>query len=185
MRADAQANRDRILFAAEEVFSEAGEAGATDEIARRAGVGIGTVFRHFPTKQSLIEATLVRHLDELTDQARALSSDDPAAALRKVIETMVGTGATKILLVGLLTGSSDAVPQAAIRASQRLRRAVGALLRRAQQAGAIRDDVSVDEVYLLVRGLALATAQRPTRTATQRRAVEIVLAGLSSGSSTG
>jgi AcrR family transcriptional regulator len=179
MRADAQANRDRILAAAEAVFSEAGEAGATDEIARRAGVGIGTVFRHFPTKRDLIEATVVRHFDELTDQARALSAGDPGAALRELIETMVGTGATKILLLGLLADSSSGqVPEAALQASQRLRRAVGTLLRRAQHDGAIRDDVSVDEVYLLVRGLALAAAQRPAKKATERKALDIVLAGL-------
>ncbi|HEY7048297.1 MAG TPA: helix-turn-helix domain-containing protein [Jatrophihabitantaceae bacterium] len=178
MRADAQANRDRILEAAEAVFSEAGETGSTDEIARRAGVGIGTVFRHFPTKQDLVEATVVRHFDELAAQARALSAGDPAAALRELIETMVGTAATKILLVGLLTDSSGRVPEAPVQASQRLRRAVGTLLRRAQQDGAIRSDVSVDEVYLLVRGLALATAQRPAKHATQRKALDIVLAGL-------
>ena len=178
MRADAQANRDRILAAAEAVFSEAGEAGSTDEIARRAGVGIGTVFRHFPTKQDLVEATVVRHFDELTAQARALSSGDPAAALRELIETMVGTAATKILLIGLLTDPSGQVPDAALQASQRLRRAVATLLRRAQHDGAIRSDVSVDEVYLLVRGLALAAAQRPAKTATRRKALDIVLAGL-------
>jgi AcrR family transcriptional regulator len=179
MRADAQANRDRILVAAEAVFSESGEAGSTEEIARRAGVGIGTVFRHFPTKQDLLEATVVRHFDELTSRARALSSSDPAAALRELTEVMVGTGATKILLIGMLNDAgAGAVPELAVQASQRLRRAVGALLRRAQQAGTIRPDVSVDEVYLLVRGLALASAQRPAKNATQRKALDIVLAGL-------
>ena len=177
MRADAQANRDRILAAAEAVFSAAGEAGSTDEIARRAGVGIGTVFRHFPTKQELIEATVVRHFDELTARARALSGGDPGAALHELIETMVGTGATKILLIGLLAENRP-TPDTAVQASQRLRRAVGTLLRRAQAAGTIRPDVSIDEVYLLVRGLALAAAQRPAKNATQRKALDIVLAGL-------
>jgi len=180
MRADAQANRDRILAAAEAVFSEAGEAGSTEEIARRADVGIGTVFRHFPTKQELIEATVVRHFDELTSRARALSDTDPAAALRDLIEVMVGTGATKILLLGLLA-DSGAMLEPAEQASQRLRRAVGALLRRAQRADTIRSDVSIDEVYLLVRGLALASAQRPAKSATQRKALDIVLAGLAPG----
>ncbi|HEY3714351.1 MAG TPA: TetR/AcrR family transcriptional regulator [Jatrophihabitantaceae bacterium] len=182
MRADAQANRDRILAAAEAVFSEAGEAGSTEEIARRAGVGIGTVFRHFPTKQELIEATVVRHFDELTSRARALSSAHPGAALRELIEVMVGTGSTKILLLGLLNDAgAGGVPELAVQASQRLRRAVGALLRRAQKAGTIRPDVSVDEVFLLVRGLALASAQRPAKNATQRKALDIVLAGLAPG----
>jgi AcrR family transcriptional regulator len=179
MRADARANRDRILAAAEAVFGEAGESGSTDEIARRAGVGIGTVFRHFPTKQDLIEATLVRHFEGLTEQARVLTGGDPDAGLRELIEAMVGTGATKILLIGLLRDSSGSLPAAAVRASQQTRRAVGTLLRRAQAAGAIRPDVSVDEVYLLVRGLAMAASQRGTKSATQRKALDIVLAGLS------
>jgi AcrR family transcriptional regulator len=179
MRADAQANRDRILVAAEAVFSAAGEAGSTDDIARRAGVGIGTVFRHFPSKQDLIEATLVRHFEGLTEQARALAEADPAAALRELIEAMVDTGATKLLMIGLLRDSSGTLPEAAVRASQQTRRAVGTLLRRAQAAGAVRADVSVDEVYLLIRGLALG-ATRPTKTATRRKALDIVLAGLAS-----
>jgi AcrR family transcriptional regulator len=177
MRADAQANRERILVAAEEVFGAAGEAGSTDEVARRAGVGIGTVFRHFPTKQDLIEATLVRHFEGLTARARALSDGDPATALRELIEAMVGTGATKLLLISLLRDPAGRLPEPAVRASQQTHRAVGTLLRRAQAAGAIRSDVSVDEVYLLVRGLALG-AQRPTKPATRRKALDIVLAGL-------
>jgi len=179
MRADAAANRDRILAAAEAVFSEAGEAGSTDDIARRASVGIGTVFRHFPTKQDLLEATLVHHFEGLTVQARALADGDPAAGLRELIEAMVGTGATKILLIGLLRDSDGTLPDAAVRAARQTRRAVGALLRRAQAAGAVRADVSVDEVYLLIRGLALGAA-RPTKTATRRKALDIVLAGLAS-----
>lgn len=178
MRADAASNREKILAAAEAVFAEAGEAGSTEQVARRAGVGIGTVFRHFPTKQDLIEATLVRHFDGLTEQARALAGADPAAALRRLIEAMVGHGATKLLLLGLLRDSDGTLPEGAVRASQRTRRAVGTLLRRAQAAGAVRPDVSVDEVYLLVRGLALGSTQRPTKAATQRKALDIVLAGL-------
>lgn len=178
MRADAASNREKVLAAAEEVFSEAGETGSTDEIARRAGVGIGTVFRHFPSKQDLIEATLVRHFEGLTEQARALADGDPAAGLRELIETMVGTGATKILLIGLLRDSAGSLPEAAVRASQQTRRAVRTLLRRAQAAGTVRKDVSVDEVYLLVRGLAMGSAQRPIKPATRRKALDIVWAGL-------
>lgn len=176
MRADAQANRDRILAAAEHVFAEAGADGSTEAVARQAGVGIGTVFRHFPTKQELIEATVVRHFEQLTAHARGLAArDDAAAALRELIETMVAGAATKILLLGLL---SDATTEAVIRASRELRSAVRALLRRAQQTGAVRGDVSVDDLYLLVRGLALAGAQGRTKASTRRKALDVVLAGL-------
>jgi Transcriptional regulator SbtR-like, C-terminal domain len=111
-----------------------------------------------------------------------LSPSEPGSAVCQVIEAMVSTGATKILLIGLLADTPGGMSDAAIRTSKRLRRAVGTLLRSAQQSGAVRPDVSVDDVYLFVRGLALATAQRPVKNATQRKAVEIVLAGLSSPS---
>jgi AcrR family transcriptional regulator len=176
LRADARANRDRILSAAEQVFADAGAAASTEAVARRAGVGIGTVFRHFPTKQELIEATVVRHFEQLTAHAHDLAArDDAEAALRELIETMVGGAATKILLIGLL---SDPTTDPVVRASRELRSAVRALLRRAQQAGAVRSDVSVDDLYLLVRGLALAGAQGSTKASTRRKALDVVLAGL-------
>jgi len=176
MRADAQANRERILSAAEQVFADAGADGSTEAVALRAGVGIGTVFRHFPTKQELIEATVVRHFEQLTAHARDLNArSDAAAALRELIETMVGGTATKIMLLGLL---GDPPTDAAVRASRELRSAVRSLLRKAQQAGAVRSDVSVDDLYLLVRGLALAGSQRSTKASTRRKALDVVLAGL-------
>jgi AcrR family transcriptional regulator len=176
MRADARANRDRILAAAEQVFADAGADGSTEGIARRAGVGIGTVFRHFPTKQELIEATVVRHFEQLTAHARDLAArDDADAALRELIETMVGGTAAKIMLLGLL---GDATTDPVVRASRELRSAVRALLRRAQQAGAVRGDVSVDDLYLLVRGLALGGAQGRAKASSRRKALDVVLAGL-------
>jgi len=176
VRADARANRDRILAAAEDVFAADGADGSTEEVARRAGVGIGTVFRHFLTKQQLIEATVVRHFELLTAQARELAGrDDAGAALRELTEVMVGGTSTKILLLGLL---GDAVDDSVLRASRDLRAAVRALLRRAQQAGAVREDVSVDELYLLVRGLALGAGHGPVKPATRRKALDVVLAGL-------
>lgn len=179
MRSDALANRDRILVAAEAVFAESGAAGSTEEVARRAGVGIGTVFRHFPTKQDLLEATVVRHFEELTGRARALAgAPDPGAALRKMIEAMVGGSATKIALIGLLVDAGGFTAPA-VGASEQLRAEVAGLLRRAQQAGAVRPDISVDEVYLLVRGLSQATAHVPVKKATLRKALGVVLDGLS------
>jgi AcrR family transcriptional regulator len=180
VRSDAKANRDRILAAAEAVFTEAGAAGSTDDVAKRAGVGIGTVFRHFPTKQSLLEATVLRHFEHLTEYAQGLAgAADPAAALREVIETIIGGGAAKIVMVGLLVEESG-MTDAAIEASRTLREAVANLLRRAQDTGAVRSDVSVDELYLLIRGLSQATATAAVSPETLRRAMDIVLNGLTS-----
>jgi AcrR family transcriptional regulator len=120
MRSDARANRDRVLVAAEEVFGESGNAGSTEEVARRAGVGIGTVFRHFPTKRALVEATIVRHLTMLADTARSRAEGGEAgAAFRETFREMVSGAPAKLALVALLeenadsTGSAEGVEAAA------------------------------------------------------------------------
>jgi len=178
MRLDAQANRERILVAAEEVFGERGDAGSTEEVARRAQVGIATVFRHFPTKGALIEATLLRHFATLTARARALADhSDPAQALHTLLRLMIETGATKIALMSLL-GEGDTYPASAKTASLELRDAVATVLHRAQRDGSVDQSISVDEVYLLVRGLAQASATSRPTPRTLRRAADIVFAGL-------
>ncbi|WP_030184950.1 TetR/AcrR family transcriptional regulator [Streptomyces sp. NRRL S-813] len=178
MRSDALANRDRVLAAAEEVFGESGKAGSTEEVARRAGVGIGTVFRHFPTKQLLIEATIVRHLTLLTNTARARAEDSEAgAAFRMTFREMVSGAPAKLALVALLeesaapAGATDEVEAAA----SVLRDAVEVLLSRGQEAGEVRADATVDEIYVLIRALANARGDR----AVVDRAVDMVLDGLS------
>ena len=178
MRADAQENRQRILAAAEAVFGEMGVAGSTEEVARRAGVGAGTVFRHFPTKDDLVAAALVAHFDELTAQAQAAATEpDAAKGLRRLVRTMIETGAVKVRLLELLRAGGEP-PSSVAAASGELRDAVGTVLRRAQRAGAVRRSVSVDEVYLLIRGLAQASASQPTSARTLTRAVDVVLDGL-------
>jgi AcrR family transcriptional regulator len=178
MRSDAQANRDRVLAAADEVFGESGKAGSTEEVARRAGVGIGTVFRHFPTKQLLVEATIVRHLAQLANTARARAEDvDAGAAFRMTFREMVSGAPAKLALLALLEESAD--PAGATdeveAAAAELRDAVEVLLSRGQEAGEVRADATVDEVYVLIRALANARGGR----AVVDRAVEMVLDGLS------
>jgi AcrR family transcriptional regulator len=178
MRRNAAANRERILLAAEAVFGEQGAAGSTEEVARRAGVGIATVFRHFPTKDALIEAALLRHFAALDEQAAALAAEgDPSDALRRLVATMIETGATKITLASLV-GERGVFPPSVMAAARDLRRTMGGILERAQAVGAVRDDVTIDEVYVLIRGLAQATATQPPPPATLKRAIDIVLRGL-------
>jgi AcrR family transcriptional regulator len=168
-------NRERILAAAEEVFGTQGEAGSTEEVARLAGVGIATVFRHFPTKEDLIGATLVRHFDQLTGRAHALAAEDPATAWRTLVRELIKTGATKLTLGSIL----QKVPTDALAASRRLKTAVSDILEQARDVDAVRPSVTVEEVYLLIRGLAQATATQPTPTSTLDSAIDVVLAGLS------
>ncbi|MFW6091233.1 MAG: TetR/AcrR family transcriptional regulator [Actinomycetota bacterium] len=178
MRQDARENRERILAAAEEVFGARGASGSTEDVAQRAGVGIATVFRHFPTKEDLIEAALLRHFDQLTERAHALAADtDPAVAWRTLVRTMIETGATKLTLASMLADRGG-LPNSAADASNRLKAAVSDVLRRAQDAGAVRPSVTVEEVYLLIRGLAQASATMQARPGALARAIDVVLAGL-------
>ncbi|WP_024806563.1 TetR/AcrR family transcriptional regulator [Nocardia sp. BMG51109] len=178
MRHDARQNRERILAAAESVFGEQGAAGSTEEVARRAEVGIATVFRHFPTKADLLEATLLAHFADLSGRAESLSADrDPFDALRELIRVMIERGATKLTLVSLL-GTDGQVPPSVRTASHNLRGTVDAVLARARDAGAVRPAVTVDEIYLLIRGLSQITASEPTDAETLGRAIDIVLAGI-------
>jgi AcrR family transcriptional regulator len=178
MRRNAEANRERILLAAEAVFGEQGAAGSTEEVARRAGVGIATVFRHFPTKDALIEAALLRHFAALHEQAAALAAEgDPADALRRLVATLIKTGATKLTLASLV-GERGEFPASVVAAAGELRATMDGILQRAQAAGAVHADVTIDEVYVLIRGLSQATATMPPPPETIQRAIEIVLRGL-------
>jgi AcrR family transcriptional regulator len=186
-RVDARANRIRILDVAEEVFGQGGESASTEEVARRAGVGIATVFRHFPTKAALLEAVLVRRFDRLREQAEALlDAADPGPAFLGFFSHLVADAAAKIAIAEALLdaagdrqAASDANSESdAARASDGLRRAVGALLKRAQQAGAVRGDVELPEVYALLVGTSRAAARAHLDEEARARLLAIVFDGL-------
>jgi AcrR family transcriptional regulator len=178
-RADARANRLRILDVAEEVFGQGGESASTEEVARLAGVGIATVFRHFPTKAALLEAVLVRRFDRLRERAEALlSAADPGQAFLGFFRYLVADAPAKIgIAEALLEAGGDSGGQAA-RASAELRRVFGALLRRAQQSGVIRDDADLPEVYALLVGVSQATARQHLGEQVTARMLTIVFNGL-------
>ncbi|MFE5161881.1 TetR/AcrR family transcriptional regulator [Streptomyces sp. NPDC056697] len=180
MRRDGAANRERVLLAAEQVFAASGAAGSTEEIARQAQVSIATVFRHFPTKQDLIEATAVRYLEKLTDEARRHAADtDPGRAFASLLRTLVSTGAIKMTLLDLLPPHSDdgeGLSQPVTTAVDAFRGALRSALERAQAAGAARPDATADDVSVLLRALAHVAA--PGEGGGVDRAVGIVLDGL-------
>jgi AcrR family transcriptional regulator len=179
MRRNARVNRERILAAAEAVFGAHGPLGSTEDVADQAGVGIATVFRHFPTKDALIEATLVRLFDRLNEQAAQLAGEpDPGDAIRRLIATMIETSSTKLTLLSLV-GEHGRLPPVMLEATQDLQATIGVILARAKTEGTVQDDVSVDELFVLVRGLAQANATMPAAPATLNRAIEIVYRGLS------
>ncbi|HEV8571096.1 MAG TPA: TetR/AcrR family transcriptional regulator [Actinoplanes sp.] len=178
-RVDARANRGRTLDVAEEVFGKGGESASTEEVARLAGVGIAAVFRHFPTKAALLQAVLVRRFDRLREQAEALlDTTDPGTAFFDFFRHLVADAATKIAIAGALLDAGGDSDGEAAQASNGLRRAVGALLQHAQQAGAVRDDVELPEVYALLVATSRAAAHTDLDDEVKARALAIIFDGL-------
>jgi AcrR family transcriptional regulator len=178
-RVDARTNRGRILEVADEVFGRGGESASTEEVARLAGVGIATVFRHFPTKAALLEAVLVRRFDHLRERAEALlDAADAGSAFFDFFGQLVADAATKIAIGEALLDAGGTADGEARQASTRLRQAVGTLLRRAQRAGAVRADVELPEVYALLVGTSRAAAQGNLDAMGKQRMLAIVFDGL-------
>ncbi|MFA1544143.1 TetR/AcrR family transcriptional regulator [Actinomadura monticuli] len=164
LRADALRNRAKVLAAAEEVFAVQGTSASTEEVARKAGVGIGTVFRHFPTKESLLEAVLVALLERLAGEAEELrSAADPGEAFFGFFSRVVSRAATKQAVTEALAEAGVDARAATGRAGPGLRAALGALLERAQEAGAVRADVGAAEVMALLAGMSYAAGRAGAR----------------------
>src|SRR5437764_4468585 len=162
-RADARRNYEKVLTAAREAFAEGGESTALEEIARRAGVGIGTLYRHFPNRQSLLEALYVNEVDEVCRSAAELGAGDPWEELNGWFERLIGYFATKRALAHELLNylEVDAPLFQTCRVS--LYAAGEPLLKRAQEAGAVRPDVSIADVIQMVIGIAKLPAGNPSQ----------------------
>ena len=159
MRADALRNRARILETAEAVFAAEGIEVPVDLIAEKAGVGVGTLYRHFPTKEKLCEAILLDRLARLTEDARGLAdADDPADAFFGFLRHVVEESALKRDLLVAVMGAGLEFEQSAAPVKDALRDAVGVLLARAQAVGAVRQDVTPAAVVSLVGATCQAAA---------------------------
>jgi AcrR family transcriptional regulator len=177
MRADAQRNRVRILEAADQVFADGGPHASTEDVARRAGVAIGTVFRHFPTKTDLLAALMKRQLQQLTDDAADLvAHGDPKTALFEFFTHLVRRTAANRTVVGLLAAEGMEVQLTGPIGS--LTNAVQELLTRAQDAGAIRTGIRVDEVMALLVSTCQGALHGGWSRDLGRRTLDIVFAGL-------
>jgi AcrR family transcriptional regulator len=154
LRADAVRNRSRVLEAARAAFAENGVDAPLDEIAARAGVGPGTVHRHFPTKDGLVAAILASDLEQRTQEARSLLSDpDPGAALFGLLERLIADGIHNRALRAALAHSDSKVSTMLPDITASFRSALADLLAAAQRAEAVRDDLDVDELKALIAGL--------------------------------
>ena len=179
LRADAVRNRARVLAAAQEAFADEGLAVPLDEIARRAGVGAGTVYRHFPTKEALFEAVILDRLTRFVDHARKLATaEDPGAAFIEFLHYLVAGAASSKDLVDALAGTNLDAAGLIIAAKRDLSRAGEALLHRAQRAGAVRTDIGMDDVMALFTGTTLALQQQPADDKLRERVFAVIRDGL-------
>ena len=177
MRADARRNRAAILAAAEAVFAEQGTSAPTEEVAARAGVAIGTVFRHFPTKDALLAAMMKELLARLAAEAAALISDgDPATALFTFFGRVVEQAAARKTVADLLADQGIDLRAAGPVAT--LRQELEALLAGAIGAGAVRDDVGSAEVLALLAATSDAALRSGWDARLQQRVLAVVFAGL-------
>ncbi|MFD9888826.1 TetR/AcrR family transcriptional regulator [Amycolatopsis sp. NPDC059027] len=162
MRADARRNYERLLAEARRAFTERGVDASLEDIARSAGVGIGTLYRHFPTREALLETLLRDRFDGQAEKARELlAAEDPLAGL---YTWLVGLGTTAGAYHGLVELMADAIndPESRLHAScHAMQDAVSQLVDRAKEAGALRADVTTRELLLLSHGASWAGTHLP------------------------
>ena len=150
MRADAARNRERLLAVAYDTFATEGLAVPIDEIARRAGVGPGTVYRHFPTKEALFEAVIGERVRSVVEYGRTLLAEDPGTAVLEFLREMVRSSASDHGLADALSGYGIDIDVAAPGAEAAFVGLMSELLSAAQRAGAVRADVGVAELKALL-----------------------------------
>lgn len=181
MRADARRNYERLLAEARAAFAEHGTDASLEDVARRAGVGIGTLYRHFPNRQALMSAVFQDALTALLERSRELAgAEQPCTALVEWLRAIIThAGEYRGVARALMSASHDA-SSAFAQCSVPLREAGERLLVRAQESGAVRGDVSVDDLMQLTNAIALAAEQAPEDDELADRLLRLTLRGLRS-----
>src|ERR1700722_14538874 len=179
MRADPPRNYDRLLAAASAAFTEhGGDDVSLEEIARRAGVGIGTLYRHFPTRPALFEAVYRDQVEALGVLAgKLIAAESPGAALTEWMRALVDFSISKRGLSRELLGDSPFLPVC----KTVIRESSNSLVERAQQAGAVRADISGGDLQRMAHGLVMAAEYGAADPGVLDRMMSVVLAGLLTG----
>ncbi|WP_328318860.1 TetR/AcrR family transcriptional regulator [Streptomyces sp. NBC_00388] len=167
-RSDARRNREKLLTAARAAFTAADDTVALEAIAREAGVGIGTLYRHFPTREALVEAVYAAELDDVTADATALLAGlPPEAALRAWMDRYAAFVATKRGMIDTLRAGWASGSMATPTTRERITAAIAGLLTAGVRAGSFRADVEPEDITALLFGVFLSTAasNSPDRTA--------------------
>jgi AcrR family transcriptional regulator len=174
MRADARRNYEKLVAAARDVFTEFGGSAPLEDVAERAGVGIGTLYRHFPTRQALLEAVYAGEVDAMARAADGLSGEAPWEALEHWLRQYAGFAATKRALTeALLEAAPDSDVLLACRTT--IVNAGTPLVERAQHAGAVRPDTDFSDIIRMVGGVSVVPTTDPDQ---KERMLQIVLDGL-------
>jgi len=174
-RADARRNYDKLIAAAREAFTEAGGSATLEEIARRAGVGIGTLYRNFPTRPVLLEAVYVDEVESVCQTAEELMDDPPWEALVSWLHRFLDYIATKQALSQELFGRLGRDADVFRGCRTAFYAAGDKLLVRAQDEGVVRTDVSIDDVVMLVAGISKIPSSTPDQIP---RVLDIAVEGL-------
>ncbi|KUO21748.1 TetR/AcrR family transcriptional regulator [Streptomyces dysideae] len=182
MRADARRNHERLVTEARSAFAEHGTDASLEDVARRAGVGIGTLYRHFPTRNALLGAVFEDAVNDLLSRAHEhLHAPEPCTALVTWLREMVThAGEYRGLSRALMAVTQDNTSPLA-RCSGPIREAGGALLARAQEAGMVRPDVAIGDLLQLTHAIALAAEESPGDPELANRLLTLTLRGLKDG----
>jgi AcrR family transcriptional regulator len=180
MRADARRNYEKVIAAARDAFAAGGSATSLEEIARRAGVGIGTLYRHFPNRQALLEAVYAEEVESLCRSAGDVADLAPWDALVAWLRRFVGYMATKQALAAELLDYMDRDSPLFQTCRTAMYSAGEPLLQRAQEAGVARRDVNLPDVIQMVAGIAKIQTGDPEQV---NRILDIALDGLRAGPS--
>ena len=173
-RADARANHEKLVAAARELFADKGTSAPLEEVAERADVGIGTLYRHFPTRQALFEAVYVDEVEAMARAAADLAELPPWDALSQWLHQYVGFAATKRALnEALMETDPDSTVLLTCRTA--LTGAGTALVERAQNAGVVRRDTTFTDVVRMVGAIAMVPTEDPEQ---KQRLLELALDGL-------
>jgi AcrR family transcriptional regulator len=177
-RADAVRNRERVLDAAKAVFSRGGPDASLEAVAKRAGVGIGTLYRHFPTREALFEAVYRHEVQQLSELAEQLKEEtSPVEALRHWLHSDIELVATKKGMAAALALAVHGPSELYAESLERLAKAVGVLLDRAIAAGQIRSDIGPKDLLRALVGMCFMQDQ-PGWQASVLRLVDIFVDGL-------
>lgn len=180
-RADAIRNRELLLAAAAAVFSQGGADASLEAVARQAGVGIGTLYRHFPTRESLFEAVYRQEVDHLSELAEQLRDDAaPVEAVRCWLHANVRLVATKKGMLAALALAAYAPSELYAYSFDRLTKALGALLERAVAAGQMRADITAEDLLRALIGICYMPEHPGGQQAVQRL-VDVFVDGLCVG----